>query len=73
MYVEVLKYSVTYPTGPQRPGDIIELTRKEARYYMELGWVRPIHRKDLKFKKSRHILEDRNLVKDLSVARMRRR
>jgi len=69
MLVKVLKYSTTYPTGPQNKGDIIELTKEEAKHYIDLGWVEPLP-KNMQTKKSKKkILEERNLVKDLSFVR----
>lgn len=39
MLVKCKKFSVIYPTGPQRIGDIFELNKKQADFYAELGWV----------------------------------
>jgi len=69
MLVKVLKYSVTYPTGAQKPGDVIELTPAEAKYYTDLGWVKPLPKPLQTNRSKRKILKDRKLVKDLSIMR----
>jgi len=69
MLVRVLKYSVTYPTGPQNKGDIIELTREEAKHYINLGWVEPLPKSMQNKKSKQKIIDERKLVKDLSLTR----
>lgn len=32
-------FSIIYPTGPQRVGDVFELTKEQAEYYVKLKWV----------------------------------
>lgn len=39
MLVKCKKYSVTYPSGGQKIGDIFDLTKAQADYYSELDWV----------------------------------
>ena len=41
MLVRCRHYSVTYPTstGMQKEGDIFNLTKEQAEYYTNLGWV----------------------------------
>ena len=39
MLVKCKHYSVTYPDGGHRIGDIFDLTKELADYYANLGWV----------------------------------
>ena len=39
MLVKCKKYSVTYPDGGQKVGDIFDLTKDQAIYYESIGWV----------------------------------
>ena len=39
MLVKAKHYSVTYPDGGHRIGDIFDLTKDLAEYYTNLGWV----------------------------------
>lgn len=39
MLVKCKKYSVTYPGGGQKEGDIFDLVKEQAEYYASLGWV----------------------------------
>lgn len=37
--VKCLHYSVTYPNGGHRVGDIFDLSKDLAEYYTNIGWV----------------------------------
>ena len=39
MLVKAKHYSVTYPDGGHRIGEIFDLTKDLAEYYTNLGWV----------------------------------
>lgn len=39
MLVKCIHYSVTYPDGGHRVGDIFDLTKDLAEYYEGIGWV----------------------------------
>ncbi len=39
MLVKAKHYSVTYPDGGHKIGDIFNLTKEQAGYYVKLGWV----------------------------------
>lgn len=40
MLVKCTHYSVTYPDGGHRVGDIFDLTKDLAEYYEKLNWVK---------------------------------
>jgi hypothetical protein len=42
MLVKCKKYSTMYPEGSQNIGDIFELTKEQALYYENIGWVEPL-------------------------------
>jgi hypothetical protein len=37
--VKCKKYSVTYPDGGHRVGDVFDMTKEQAKYYSDIGWV----------------------------------
>ena len=39
MLVKCLHFSMTYPDGQHRKGDIFELSKKDAERYESYGWV----------------------------------
>lgn len=39
MLVKCKHYSVTYPDGGHRVGDIFDMTREQAKYYSNINWV----------------------------------
>ena len=39
MLVKCKHYSVTYPDGLHREGDIFNLTKDQVEFYAKLGWI----------------------------------
>lgn len=65
MKVKCLHYSANYPDGGQRVGDFFDLTKLQAKYYEDIGWVKILHRRFQTIGK-RGRFQKNNTLKDLS-------
>ena len=69
MLVKCKHYSVTYPDGGHRIGDIFDLSKASADYYVGLGWVEILPdalQPDVNKKRGRKIKAENKPAVDLS-------